>query len=217
MIGRFKVGFCVSGGGRLAKSAITVADKLGIQPSLIVADYTAAADLEGFCSAHAVDCIRLPKLARKDFDRELHRICTQDEHDLWVLTFDRIIAGPLVRHYERRMINVHPALLPAFVGTKPLQRTVDAGVRFGGATIHEVIEEVDAGPVISQCVLALRRREEAAQYGARLFEILRPMFLQTLQWYAEGRVGRDAEGRIWVADATYGEWPVCPSLEGIIR
>jgi phosphoribosylglycinamide formyltransferase-1 len=209
----YKVGFCISGGGRLARAAIQQASALGIVPSLVVLDHTAAPGIEAFCAEHQVRCARLEKMNRELFQTELHRVCTEDRLDLLVLTFDRIVRAPLLDDYAGRMINVHPALLPAFVGTNALERTAGSGVRFGGATIHEVIEELDAGPIIAQCTLALERGESATDYGARLFEMLRPMFLQTLKWYAEGRVEKDCEGKIWVRGATYGRLPVSPCLE----
>lgn len=209
----YKVGFCISGGGRLARAAVRQASALGIVPALVVLDHTAAPDLEAFCAAHHVRCVRLGKMNREQFQAELHRVCVEDRLDLLVLTFDRIVRAPLLQAYAGRMINVHPSLLPAFAGAKALERTVAAGVQFGGATIHEVAEELDAGPIIAQCALALERGESATDYGARLFELLRPMFLQTLKWYAEGRIEKDHEGKIWVRGATYGRLPVSPSLE----
>jgi phosphoribosylglycinamide formyltransferase-1 len=209
----FKVGFCVSGGGRLARAAIQHAHSIGIAPSLMVLDYAAAPDLEDFCAEHHVGCERLGKMSREDFDCELHRVCTKERLDLLVLTFDHIVRAPLLDYYAGRIINVHPSLLPAFAGSKALERTVAAGVRFGGATIHEVAEAVDAGAVIAQCLLALERDETAAAFGARLFELLRPMYLQILHWHAQKRVEKDQKGRIWVRDAVYGQLPVSPSLE----
>jgi phosphoribosylglycinamide formyltransferase-1 len=209
----YKVGFCVSGGGRLARAAIEQASALGIVPSLVVLDYTAAPDIDGFCANHRVRCVRLGKTSKEDFQNQLHCVCTEDELDLLALTFDRIVRAPLLDHYAGRMINVHPSLLPAFAGSKALERTVAAGVRFGGASIHEVEEELDSGAIIAQCALALEHGETAAAFGARLFELLRPMFLQVLQWYAQGRVEKDRDGRILVRDATYGLLPVSPSLE----
>jgi phosphoribosylglycinamide formyltransferase-1 len=209
----YKVGFCVSRGGRLARAAIQQASALGIVPSLVVLDHTAAPDLEAFCAEHQVRFARLEKMNREHFQTELHRVCTEDHLDLLVLTFDRVVRAPLLDAYAGRMINVHPALLPAFMGTNALERTAGSGVRFGGATIHEVAEELDGGAIIAQCTLALKRGENAADYGARLFELLRPMFLQTLKWYAKGRVEKDHQGKIWVRGAAYGRLPISPSLE----
>ena len=74
-------------------------------------------------------------------------------------------------------------------------------------------EEVDHGAVIAQCLLGIRRHETPELFGSRLFNHLRLMFLQVLKWYSSGRVTADEQGKIWVRDAVYGEFPVSPALE----
>jgi phosphoribosylglycinamide formyltransferase-1 len=104
-------------------------------------------------------------------------------------------------------------LLPAFAGTRGIERTIESGVRIGGATIHEVIDAVDAGPIIAQAAVGVRAGDTPRSYGARLYEQLEPMFLQVLRWYADGRAERDAAGRIVIRDARYDAPPVVPALE----
>ena len=111
------------------------------------------------------------------------------------------------------MINVHPGLLPSFDGKNALERAEIHGVRFAGATIHEVTEEVDAGPIISQCVVSLGFNEKFNNFGLRIYKHLEPMFLQTIKWYANGRIYKDEIGRIWVRNASYGTFPISPSIE----
>lgn len=141
------------------------------------------------------------------------RVCIQADLDLLSLTFDKLIPQELVDHYRHRIMNVHPALLPAFKGRHAFEQALSAGACFTGATIHEVDETMDGGPIIAQCVLALRRHETHSQLGARLFGMLRLMYLQVLKWFRDDRVYHDADGRVWVRDAFYGELPVCPAIE----
>ncbi|HVE73186.1 MAG TPA: formyltransferase family protein [Thermoanaerobaculia bacterium] len=208
-----RVGFCVSGVGLLFRTAVQRRAELGIDPVLLVARPNAAQDLEQFCALHGVPMVRLAKMPREEFNETLSRVCIDAHADLFSLSFDRIIPPDLVRCYRQRMINVHPSLLPAFPGTSGTADTLARGARFGGATIHEVVDEVDAGPIVAQCVLATIPGESLDAFRLRLFVYLEPMYLQVLKWYAEGRVGHDEAGRVVVRDARYGELPVAPSLE----
>lgn len=209
----FRVGFCISGSGRLFRAAALHATELSIEPALVVAEHKAGSGLEAFCATRRIPFVRMGIMSRPDFDKKLCELCIDAHLNLLSLTFDKIVPPALIRHYAGRVINVHPALLPAHKGLNALQQAVDAGVRFSGATIHEADEMMDNGPIIAQCVLSLRAAEDAASIGRRTFPLLRLMYLQVLAWYVEGRVFKDAEGRIWVRDAVYGELPFSPALE----
>jgi phosphoribosylglycinamide formyltransferase 1 len=209
----FRLGFCISGQGRLARAAIANARQLGVTPALVLADYRAAADLEAFCDAHGAPLVRVAKGPRAGFDEQVTRACMDARLDLLALTFEWLIQPALIAHYPGRIINVHPALLPAFRGMNALEAAVQSGTRYAGASIHEVDEGMDTGAVIAQCVVGLRRDDTAEAVGARMFNLLRPMFLQVIRWYVEGRVERDAAGRVVVRGGTYGELPISPALE----
>lgn len=208
-----KVGFCVSGEGRLFRAAAKQAGALGVQAALLIVEDKSAPDLEDFCRERSISFYRLGKQPRATFDEKLSQLCIRAQLDLLVLTFDKLLPTPLVQHYAGRIINVHPALLPAFKGMRALEQSTGSGTRFVGATIHEVDEQMDHGPVIAQCVLGLRRAESTVSVGQRLFPLLRLMYLQVITWYAEGRITKDAHGGLWVRDATYGELPISPAPE----
>jgi phosphoribosylglycinamide formyltransferase-1 len=208
-----RVGFCVSGVGLLFRAAVQRREELGIEPRLLIARPNSAPDLEEFCTAHDVPMVRLPKLPREEFNRTFSDLCIGADADLFSVTFDRIVPPNVVQHYAHRMINIHPSLLPAFAGTNGTHDTLEAGARFGGATIHEIVDTVDAGPIVAQCVLATVPGEALDAFRLRLFELLEPMYLQVMKWYAEGRVGHDEAGRVVVRGATYGVLPIAPALE----
>lgn len=208
-----KLGFCISGQGRLFRAAAQQASALGIQPSLVVVEGKAAADLDAYCHERGIRFHRLANKSRSALDEELFKVCTEAHLDLLVLTFDKILPPPLVQHYSGRIINIHPALLPASKGMRAMEQTVNSGARFGGATIHEVDEEIDHGPIIAQCALSLHRTETAESLGQLLFPLMRQMYLQVISWYAERRVNKDSKGRVWVRDAVYGELPFSPKIE----
>lgn len=213
MAAEFKVGFCISGHGRLFRAAADRAAELGIRPALVVAEAKASPDLGDFCHGRGIGFVRLPVLPRPQFDEEIFRRCAGAGLDLLSLTFDKLLPAALVRHLPGRIINVHPALLPAFKGLHALQQVADAGAPFTGATIHEVDEQMDHGPIVAQCVVGLGRDETAGEIGRKIYPLLQPMYLQVLAWYAAGRVEKDAAGRLRVRGATYGRLPVSPALE----
>jgi phosphoribosylglycinamide formyltransferase-1 len=209
---RMKVAFCVSGRGSLFRAAVSQAEAIGIRPVLLVTETKSSTELDAFARDHGVRQVRLDPNPRDAFDRDLARVLQEADADLISLTFDRILPAEIVRAHAGRIINVHPALLPAFAGTHGIERTLESGARFGGATVHEVIDEVDAGPVIAQAVLGTIPGESPDDYGRRMYALLEPMFLTVLGWYADGRVEHDAAGRVVVRGAVYGTLPVNPTL-----
>jgi phosphoribosylglycinamide formyltransferase-1 len=208
-----RAGFCVSGHGSLFRAAVRRRAETSVEPALLVLETKSAADLEDFCAANGVAAVRFDPRDRAAFDRDVTRALVEAKLDLVALTFDRILPPPLVAAYAGRIVNVHPALLPAFAGTRGIERTLESGVRVGGATMHEVIDAVDAGPIVAQAAVAVAPDDTPQLYGARLYALLEPMFLQVLRWYAEGRVEHDARGRVVVRGARYDALPVVPALE----
>ena len=210
----FRIGFCISGTGRLFRAAANHKDQLQIEPALVVAETKVADDVEPFCATHKIPLFRLPSHKRRqEFDEQLTQICTAAKLDLLCLTFDKIVPVELVNYYCGRIINVHMGLLPAFPGRLGIEQALNAHVRFAGATIHEVDETVDTGAIIAQCVVGVHKNDTPESFGKRLFGPLSLMHLQVLAWYAEGRVTKDGQGNIWVRDAFYGEFPISPTVE----
>ena len=210
---RLRVGFCVSGYGRLFRAAVAHRDRIGIDPALVVTGPKTSPEIEVLCKEMDIPLAMLPRLERSAFGQAITRVCVEAQLDLLSLTFDRIIPPELVSHYRGRIINTHMSLLPAFKGLNGLTQALDAGTRFAGATIHEVNEGVDDGAIIAQCVVGVCGDDSADVLGRRLFESLRPMYLQVIAWYAAGRVEKDERGRMWVRDAVYGQLPISPAVE----
>jgi phosphoribosylglycinamide formyltransferase-1 len=94
-----------------------------------------------------------------------------DRHDpaLVVLAgFMRILTPGFVQHYEGRLINIHPSLLPAFTGLNTHQRAIDMGCRFVGATVHRVTAELDHGDILDQAVVPVLPGDTAQALAARV-------------------------------------------------
>jgi folate-dependent phosphoribosylglycinamide formyltransferase PurN len=208
-----RVGYCVSGGGLLFMASVLRRAELGIDPVLLIARPSANPDLEAFCAEHSVPMVRIPKMPREEFDARMLELCTGASPDLLSLTFDRILRPELVQRFRRRIINMHPSLLPAFIGIDPVRDALMQGARYSGSTIHEVVEELDAGPIIAQAVVPIVPGESREAWGRRMYRLTEPMYLQVVAWYAEGRVEHDEAGRIVIRGASYDSLPISPALE----
>ena len=80
----------------------------------------------------------------------------------------RILSPGFVAHYEGRLTNIHPSLLPAFTGLHTHQRAIDAGCKFAGATVHLVTAELDVGPILDQAVVPVLPQDTADTLAARV-------------------------------------------------
>ena len=82
--------------------------------------------------------------------------------------FMRILTPEFVQHYEGRLLNIHPSLLPAFPGLHTHQRALNAGCKFAGATVHQVTAELDHGPILAQAVVPVLAGDDEAMLAARV-------------------------------------------------
>jgi phosphoribosylglycinamide formyltransferase-1 len=109
--------------------------------------------------------------SREAFDAELAQVIDRHAPDLVVLAgFMRILTPGFVAHFEGRLINIHPSLLPAFTGLHTHQRAIDAGCTFAGCTVHRVTAELDVGPILEQAVVPVLQGDTAELLAARVLE-----------------------------------------------
>ena len=107
--------------------------------------------------------------SREAVDVELMQVIDRHAPDLVVLAgFMRILTPGFVAHYEGRLINIHPSLLPAFTGLHTHQRAIDAGCKFAGCTVHRVTAELDVGPILEQAVVPVLPGDTADLLAARV-------------------------------------------------
>lgn len=108
--------------------------------------------------------------------------------------FMRIIKRGMLQAFPQRIVNIHPALLPAFPGMESWKQALDYGVKVAGCTVHLVDEGTDTGPILSQKTVPVLDSDTAATLHARIQEQEHTAFPEVLQWLAEGRVR--VEGRV---------------------
>jgi phosphoribosylglycinamide formyltransferase-1 len=132
--------------------------------------------------------------SRDDFDRALMDRIDRHGPELVVLAgFMRVLGPAFVQHYEGRLINIHPALLPAFPGLDTHRRAIEAGLREHGASVHLVTEEVDGGPVIVQARVPVLPGDTPESLAARVLEQEHRIYPQAIRWFAEGRLRLDGD------------------------
>ena len=136
---------------------------------------------------------------REAFDAALAECIDGFAPDLVVLAgFMRILSEGFVRHYEGRLMNIHPSLLPAFPGLHTHQRALDEGVRIHGCTVHFVTPTLDHGPVIIQAAVPVLDSDNEASLAARVLRQEHRVYPQAVRWFAEGKLTLD-NGRVRLA------------------
>jgi len=126
---------------------------------------------------------------RASFDQALQNCIDQYQPQLIVLAgFMRILTETFVDHYQGRMVNIHPSLLPAYTGLNTHQRAIDAGDAEHGVSIHFVTNELDGGPVISQARVAIHAHDKAEDLAQRVLDQEHHLYPQTLEWFCQGRI-----------------------------
>ena len=135
---------------------------------------------------------------RESFDRAVAATLDEYSPDLLILAgFMRILSPWFVNHYEGRVLNIHPALLPAYPGLETHQRVLDAGERWHGSTVHFVTEELDGGPRILQGRLAVDPAETATELCARVQAVEHRIYPEAADWFARGRL-HYRDGAAWL-------------------
>jgi phosphoribosylglycinamide formyltransferase-1 len=129
---------------------------------------------------------------REAFDAELARVVDGFAPDVLVLAgFMRILTEGFVRHYEGRLLNIHPSLLPAFAGLHTHQRAIEAGCKLAGATVHFVTPELDHGPIVAQAAVPVRPDDTEASLSARVLQQEHLIYPRAVRWLVEGALQVD--------------------------
>jgi len=135
-------------------------------------------------------CINHREFAsRLKFDQALMAAIDGVKPDLVILAgFMRILTPEFVNHYENRLINIHPSLLPKYPGTNTHQRALDAQDKWHGASIHFVVPEVDAGPIILQGRLKIKPNDSPESLQQRIHKIEHQLYPMAVKWIASKRL-----------------------------
>jgi phosphoribosylglycinamide formyltransferase 1 len=143
--------------------------------------------------------------AREDFDVAMDREIRAAGAEFVALAgFMRLFTPQFVTAWKDKLINIHPALLPAFPGLDTHKRALQAGVRFHGATVHFVRHETDTGPIIAQAAVPVLPGDDEGTLAARVLQAEHRLYPLALRLIAEGKV-RVEEERVIIADAAFAD------------
>jgi phosphoribosylglycinamide formyltransferase-1 len=148
---------------------------------------------------------------RAAFEVALQAALDQHGVDLICLGgFMRLFTAEFVQHWYGRMLNIHPSLLPSFPGLDPHGQALRAGVKISGATVHFVIPQTDAGPILMQGAVAVSDHDTAETLSERILEVEHRIYPEALRLLANNQVRLDGEICRTMVGAGAGNFLISP-------
>jgi len=193
MLRKVGIGVLVSGSGSNLQSIIDHIEggRLDAEIKVVVTNNPNAPALQR-CASHRLPAAVIDHRGfktREDFDRcVIARLQAADVELVVMAGYMRILSPGFFRAFPRRIMNIHPALLPSFPGTNVQKKAVEYGVKFSGCTVHFADEGIDTGPIIIQSVVPVTDDDTADSLAARILREEHRIYPQAIQYYAEGRI-----------------------------
>ncbi|MBI1958661.1 MAG: phosphoribosylglycinamide formyltransferase [Candidatus Rokubacteria bacterium] len=190
---RLRVGVLASGRGSNLRAILSgvAAGRIRAEVVVVLSDRSGAGALD-IARDHGVEALVLdptPHPGREGYDRALIALLEERRVGLVCLAGYMRILGPVfVRHFEGRLLNIHPALLPAFPGLHAQRQALEHGVRIAGATVHFVDEGVDTGPIVLQAAVSVRQDDTEATLSDRILAEEHRIYPEAIRLFAEGRL-----------------------------
>jgi phosphoribosylglycinamide formyltransferase-1 len=132
--------------------------------------------------------------AREDFDREAVEVLRKHDVSVVILAgFMRILSRIFLEAFPYRILNIHPALLPAFAGTDAQRKALDYGVKFSGCTVHFVDDTLDGGSIVAQAVVPVLDNDTVETLSQRILKEEHRIYSEAIEMVLSGRceiVGR---------------------------
>jgi len=177
--------------GRGSNMRAIVEARTGLEVKAVISNRPEAAGLDWAraqgIATRVVDHHASP--TREAYDERLGAAIEGYAPDLVLLAgYMRILTDGLVRRYERRMLNIHPSLLPAFRGLDTHRRALAAGVKLHGATVHVVTPALDDGPIVIQGAVPVMAADTEETLAARVLEVEHRIYPQAVRWFLEDRI-----------------------------
>jgi phosphoribosylglycinamide formyltransferase 1 len=205
---KLKVGILISGRGS-NMAALIKAAQAADYPAEIACVISNKADAAGLKLAAdaGIPTVTISHRSypdRESFDRDVSAALETHGVGLVVMAgFMRIFSPWFPQHWAGRLINIHPSLLPSFRGVHVQQQALDAGVRISGCTVHFVIPDLDAGPIIAQAAVPVLAGDTEETLTARILRQEHRLYPQVVRWFGEGRV-RETGGKVAVEGVPSG-------------
>ena len=173
--------------------------QLNAEIAVVISNVEAAPGLER-ARARGLNAVYIPsrQRSREDFDREAVEVLKKHNVSLVILAgFMRIMSLVFLEAFPYGILNIHPALLPAFPGTDVQQQAIDHGVKFSGCSVHFVDDALDGGPIILQAVVPVRDTDTADVLAARILKEEHRIYSEAIELVLSGRC--EIKGRRVVA------------------
>ena len=166
-----------------AKTGLEVRRVISNRPDAAGLEWAAAQGLQ----TKVVDHRSFAK--REAFDAALADTIAAERADLILLAgFMRIFTAGFIERFARRILNIHPSLLPAFPGLHTHRQALAAGVKVHGATVHVVTPALDNGPIVIQGAVPVLAGDTEESLAARVLAVEHRIYPQAVRWFVEGRV-----------------------------
>jgi len=188
-----KLGVLLSGSGTNFQAILDAiaAKRLDAKVSVVISNVASAGGLER-AKAREIPAIVIDHRRygnRKDFDAAVVEVLVGHDVDYVVLAgFMRVVSNVLLDAFPMRVLNIHPALLPAFAGLNAQSQAYAYGVKISGCTVHFVDAGTDTGPIIAQAVVPILNEDDDESLRQRILNAEHRLLPTVLQWLAEGRV-----------------------------
>ncbi len=195
---RLRLGVLVSGSGTNLQSILDHAakGKIDAEVAVVISNKPDAFALARARRANVPTVIVEPKGfgGREAYDARLVEVFREHRVDLVCLAgFMRLLSPVLIQAFPNRILNIHPALLPAFPGLDVQRKALEHGARFSGCTVHLVDEGCDTGPIVIQAVVPIAPDDTPERLAARILKQEHKIYPRAIQLFAEGRI--ELEGR----------------------
>lgn len=203
---KLKIGVLVSGRGSNLQAIIDniVNGSLPAEIAVVISDQAEAYALER-ARKHNIPAVPVSPRGygnkREEYDALLVKELQKRNVELVCLAgFMRIITPALIKPFPDRIMNIHPALLPAFPGLHVQKKALEHGVKFSGCTVHFVDEGMDTGPIVIQAVVPVLDNDTEAGLSERILEQEHKIYSRAIRLFAEGRLRIEGR-RVFVSGA----------------
>ena len=181
----------ISGHGSNLQSLIDNAKKIDLEICSVISNKRDAFGLRRAEVANIESHFVNPSLfdSKDDFDKELISIIDELDVSLIVLAgYMKILSSEFISHFSGKILNIHPSLLPKFPGLNTHQKAIDAEVKYHGASVHFVTEELDGGPVISQEIVEVDSKDTEYSLAQKVLEKEHILYPKVIHWYTQNRL-----------------------------
>ncbi len=193
-----KIGVLVSGRGSNLQAIIDAVSskKINVEIAVVISNVPGAAALER-ARKHGIKAVVID--GREHSDRssyDIQVIKTLEENKVGLVClagYMKLLSPELVQHFRGRIMNIHPALLPAFPGLHVQRKALEYGVKFSGCTVHFVDEGCDTGPIIIQAVVPVLDNDTEESLSARILDEEHRIYPEAIRLFSEGKL--KIEGR----------------------